>query len=254
MLVNLGIGWASEDDSWQVSLDARNVTDEQRRYAGLRPRVALRMQRSVLSSAALVWRVSLARAHSEGRQESGGFAMSAASSDCPRRGPAERPGRRSSTCTQTLSPGFPGARAAAAIRQCAPLKVEQVSKYDEAGPGWYWNNFSCNEHTGTHFDAPIHWITGRDLPNNSTDTLPVEHVVGQACVIDCSKQAHANPDYLLTVDDCRRGSARTGASPRSHGCSCGTDWSKTRDVSSLQEHERDLASTRRARRRKRSGF
>jgi kynurenine formamidase len=37
-----------------------------------------------------------------------------------------------------------------------------VSAYDARGPDWYWNNFSCGEHTGTHFDAPIHWISGKD--------------------------------------------------------------------------------------------
>ena len=31
-----------------------------------------------------------------------------------------------------------------------------------AGPAWYWNNIACGEHTGTHFDAPIHWVTGKD--------------------------------------------------------------------------------------------
>ena len=56
--------------------------------------------------------------------------------------------------------------------QCWPFRIEEVSHYDERGPGWYWNNFSCGEHTGTHFDAPIHWISGRDLPNNSVDTIP----------------------------------------------------------------------------------
>ncbi len=29
------------------------------------------------------------------------------------------------------------------------------------GPAWYWNNFRTGEHTGTHFDAPIHWVTGQ---------------------------------------------------------------------------------------------
>ena len=59
-----------------------------------------------------------------------------------------------------------------------PFRIEEISRYDERGPGWYWNNFSCGEHTGTHFDAPIHWISGRDLPNNAIDTIPVEHFVG----------------------------------------------------------------------------
>ena len=31
------------------------------------------------------------------------------------------------------------------------------------------------EHTGTHFDAPVHWITGKDLPDNR-----VRHDSGEA--------------------------------------------------------------------------
>ena len=42
--------------------------------------------------------------------------------------------------------------------------LEEISKYDSRGPAWYWNNLSCGEHTGTHFDAPIHWVTGKDYP------------------------------------------------------------------------------------------
>jgi kynurenine formamidase len=29
-------------------------------------------------------------------------------------------------------------------------------------PAWYWNDIHTGEHTGTHFDAPVHWVTGRD--------------------------------------------------------------------------------------------
>src|ERR1700730_11067954 len=81
-----------------------------------------------------------------------------------------------------------------------PFRLEEISRYDDRGPAWYWNNFSCGEHTGTHFDAPIHWVTGKDLPNNATDTLPVQQLIGAACVIDCSAEAGANPDFLLTVE------------------------------------------------------
>ena len=38
-----------------------------------------------------------------------------------------------------------------------------ISHFDDAGPHVYWNNIQLSEHTGTHFDAPIHWISGRDL-------------------------------------------------------------------------------------------
>ena len=58
-----------------------------------------------------------------------------------------------------------------------PFRLEEISKYDSRGPAWYWNNFSCGEHTGTHFDAPIHWVTGKDYPNNATDNIPVEEIL-----------------------------------------------------------------------------
>ena len=103
--------------------------------------------------------------------------------------------------TQTLSPDFPAIALPPEMGQCQPFRIEQVSAYDERGPGWYWNNFSCGEHTGTHFDAPIHWISGRDLPNNSVDTIPAQHFMAPACVIDCSAQSADDPDYLMTVAD-----------------------------------------------------
>src|SRR5215475_4435371 len=93
--------------------------------------------------------------------------------------------------TQTLSPDFPALQLPPQFGQVWAFKMEKISQYDEQGPGWYWNNFSCGEHTGTHFDAPIHWISGRDLPNNATDTIPVEHFVAPACVVDCSREAAA---------------------------------------------------------------
>ncbi len=62
------------------------------------------------------------------------------------------------------------------LGQCAPFRMEEVSRYDERGPAWYWNNISLGEHTGTHFDAPIHWISGKDLPNNAVDTIDVRQI------------------------------------------------------------------------------
>ena len=101
--------------------------------------------------------------------------------------------------TQTLSPDFPQIALPPEMGQCWPFRIEEISHYDERGPAWYWNNFSCGEHTGTHFDAPAHWVSGRDLPNNTTDTIPVGDLIGSACVIDCSVQAAADADYLLDV-------------------------------------------------------
>ena len=117
--------------------------------------------------------------------------------------------------TQTLTPEFPQIALPPEMGQCWPFRIEEVSHYDERGPGWYWNNFSCGEHTGTHFDAPIHWISGRDLPNNSVDTIPVQHFVAPACVIDCSEQVEGRP--RLPADGRRHRALRGGARPHPEG-------------------------------------
>lgn len=100
--------------------------------------------------------------------------------------------------TQTLTPDFPTIVMPPELGQSAPVRIERISHYDGSGPAWYWNNLSFGEHTGTHFDAPIHWYTGRDLPLNSVDTLPAQHMVAPACVIDCSAESAADADFLLT--------------------------------------------------------
>src|SRR6202167_299271 len=91
--------------------------------------------------------------------------------------------------TQTLSPEFPTIALPPQFGQCAPFRLEEISRYDSRGPAWYWNNFSCGEHTGTHFDAPIHWVSGKDFPNNTTDTIPAKNFIAAACVIYCSREA-----------------------------------------------------------------
>jgi kynurenine formamidase len=84
-----------------------------------------------------------------------------------------------------------------------------LSRYDDAGPAWYWNAFETGEHTGTHFDAPIHWVTGRD--NDDVSQVPPSRLVGPAVVLDRSDDAAADPDFLLQVDDIRAFEAQHGA-------------------------------------------
>src|SRR5438093_13246014 len=77
------------------------------------------------------------------------------------------------------------------------LTMEAISRYDAKGPAWYWNTIRLGEHTGTHFDAPIHWITGKDLPRNACDTIPVSRFVGPACVIDVTHEVDKDEDFVL---------------------------------------------------------
>jgi kynurenine formamidase len=80
-------------------------------------------------------------------------------------------------------------------------RLRELSRYDERGPAWYWNAFEGSEHLGTHFDAPIHWVTGQDA--DDVAQVPPGRLVGPAAVIDKSAEAAQDPDYLLTVDDVR---------------------------------------------------
>ena len=98
------------------------------------------------------------------------------------------------------------------------FRLEEISKYDSRGPAWYWNNFACGEHTGTHFDAPIHWVTGKEYPNNATDNIPVAKFFAPACVIDTSREVAANPDFLLTPQHVEDWERNTGASRQARGC------------------------------------
>src|SRR4051812_24891298 len=79
------------------------------------------------------------------------------------------------------------------------FQLHEISRYDERGPAWYWNWFSTGEHTGTHFDAPIHWVSGKDLPENSVDQIQARRFVGPACVFDIVKESANNPDYLVDL-------------------------------------------------------
>jgi len=128
--------------------------------------------------------------------------------------------------TQTLSPEFPTIALPPEFGQCAPFRLEEISRYDAKGPAWYWNNFSCGEHTGTHFDAPIHWVSGKDLPNNTTDTIPAQNFIAPACVIDCSREAGENADFILTVAVIEAWEAKHGKIPAGTWVFLRTDWSK----------------------------
>ncbi len=128
--------------------------------------------------------------------------------------------------TQTLSPEFPPLVLPPQFGQTWAFTQERISQYDEKGPGWYWNNFSCGEHTGTHFDAPVHWITGKDHPHNTVETIDPRQFIGPACVIDCSQEVAANPDFNLTPAHVEAWEATHGRIPAGAWVLFRTDWSQ----------------------------
>lgn len=77
--------------------------------------------------------------------------------------------------------------------------------------GWWYasNDYSANEHGGTHADAPVHFAQkGRTI-----DQVPLQEWIGPAVKIDVTKQCTADRDYLLKVEDIKNYEKKYGKIP-----------------------------------------
>ena len=95
--------------------------------------------------------------------------------------------------------------------QTERFQLREISRYDDRGPAWYWNNFTTGEHTGTHFDAPIHWVTGKD--GDDVSQVAPSRLVAPAAVVDVADRVAADPDFLLEVDHIREWESEHGPLP-----------------------------------------
>jgi kynurenine formamidase len=108
-----------------------------------------------------------------------------------------------------------------------PFRLAEISRYDQRGPAWYWNDISTGEHTGTHFDAPVHWVTGKD--REDVAGVPVRKLVAPAAVLDCTAQAAADPDFLLEVEHVRGWESEHGPLPDGGWLLYRTGWDRRSD-------------------------
>lgn len=131
--------------------------------------------------------------------------------------------------TAPLSSDTPILKLPPEFGQTAGFELEEISRYDERGPAWYWNNFRSGEHTGTHFDAPNHWVTGRD--NDDVSSVPASRLVAPAAVLDFSPHAAADPDFCLEVDHIKSWESEHGPLPDGGWLLYRTGW----DIRTTQE-------------------
>jgi kynurenine formamidase len=104
---------------------------------------------------------------------------------------AKRPGgKRVQDLTHVFTAGFP------VFSFSPPSRVTLVTI---PSGGFYAQQWTFGEHSGTHMDAPGHFVTGGRL---SPEITPQELIV-PIVVIDISARATANPDAVVTVDDLR---------------------------------------------------
>lgn len=124
--------------------------------------------------------------------------------------------------TQPLSESTPLIQLPPPLANTPGWKMHQISRYDDPGPAWYWNWFEGGEHVGTHLDAPIHWISGKD--KDDVSQIPARRLIRPAVVIDKTAEATENPDYLLTVEEIRSFQAQHGNLPEGGWLLYRTGW------------------------------
>jgi kynurenine formamidase len=113
--------------------------------------------------------------------------------------------------TQPLTESTPVIKLPPPFANTPGLSRTEISHYDDRGPAWAWYTLTIGEHVGTHLDAPIHWVTGKD--GADVGSITPDQLVGPACVIDKTAETDEDNGYLLTVADLEAWEAEHGRVP-----------------------------------------
>ena len=87
---------------------------------------------------------------------------------------------------------------------------------------WSWNWIEIGEHVGTHFDAPCHWVTGKDKP--CVDAIEAKQFVGPAAVIDVTAEVAKSADFVLTPPVILEWEKAHGRIPKGAWVICRAGW------------------------------
>lgn len=101
--------------------------------------------------------------------------------------------------------------------------LDRVAFGRDANDRWYASNdFAASEHGGTHLDAPIHFAEGR----RTSAEIPLEQLIGPACVIDITDKCDADRDYRLSPEDVLSHEADHGPIAKGDVVLVRTGWSR----------------------------
>jgi len=84
-----------------------------------------------------------------------------------------------------------------------PFKMERLADYDQ---GYRLHKFNMGENTGTHVDAPSHFVKG----NRNIDEIPLKRLIVPAVMIDVQEEVKSDPNYQLSVEDIRKWEKKHG--------------------------------------------
>ncbi len=100
-----------------------------------------------------------------------------------------------------------------------PFKKHRLVDYDQ---GYQLHKFEVGENTGTHVDAPSHFIKGK----RAIDEIPLTDLIIPAVVIDVQEKVARNPDYELTPEDIKLWESSHGTIPADSLVILNTGWHK----------------------------
>ncbi len=133
-------------------------------------------------------------------------------------------------CSGRLGPDTPILKLPPDFAKNTPdVEIHKISEYDEDGPFFAWNWLVLGEHSGTHYDAPHHWVTGKDYADGYTDTINPQKFVAPVNVIDCSTEVAADADFLLTADHVKAWEGDYGEIGAGEWVVMRSDWCKRAD-------------------------
>ncbi len=93
--------------------------------------------------------------------------------------------------------------------------------------------YTVNEHTGTHVDAPLHF----SADGNSVDEIPVENLIAPLCVIDIASRAADSADAQVTPDDVRAWIAKHGDIPANACVAMHSGWASKVDTDEFRNYD-----------------
>jgi kynurenine formamidase len=88
-----------------------------------------------------------------------------------------------------------------------PIQIRP--KFSIAKDGFFANEITFDEHTGTHMDAPAHFVAGAQ----TADKLPADKFFAPLAVISIDARAAKDADALVSVDDVLEWEKRNGRLP-----------------------------------------
>jgi kynurenine formamidase len=98
--------------------------------------------------------------------------------------------------------------------------VQITPKFSLAKDGFFANEITFDEHTGTHMDAPVHFVANA----TTVDRLPVDRLIAPLAVVSIAARAAKDPDTALTVDDLVGWEKQHGRIPRGAIVAVHTGW------------------------------